>query len=105
MDLEVSSSALALILTLSPRYNHFYLTVNAILLKQVSDKKLLFCTLARPGANVLWVCQYYLHHPQVNFSIWNDLITPRKFVSWVYVINDFQIEQFEWQISYSSMRT
>jgi hypothetical protein len=30
--------------------------------------------LARPEANVLLVCQYYLHHPQENCSIWNELI-------------------------------
>jgi hypothetical protein len=27
---------------------------------------------------VLWVCQYYLHHPQENCSIWNELIVLLK---------------------------
>jgi hypothetical protein len=54
--------------------------------------------LARPEANVLWVCQYYLHHTEENCSIWNELIASQEII-YIYiscdVINEFQIEQFE----------
>jgi hypothetical protein len=45
------------------------------------SKQLLSCMLVHPEANMLWVCQYYFHHPQENCSVWNGLIASQEIIT------------------------